>query len=143
MSVAADRVIYRLLEQTEGLQSSLAPLEEVAEPSGTAEVLKLFSIKGKKKGDAPVTVAGCKVVEGSVLLGGQVLEYRVLRSGQVVWRGPIKTLKHLQHEVPEVKKDTECGIMLDGFERFEVGDRLQCCITIQRPVRLTRESTEL
>lgn len=38
----------------------------------------------------------------------------------------MNSLKHHKEEVDEIRKGSECGVMLDGFEGFIEGDILQC-----------------
>ena len=42
-------------------------------------------------------------------------------------------MRHLKNEVDSVKKDVECGLMLDDPEvRFQPGDVLVCYRTVRR-----------
>ena len=50
---------------------------------------------------------------------------RVKRGGEVVAEDKIGTLKRFQEDVTEVKTGFECGINLDNFNDFEVGDILE------------------
>jgi translation initiation factor IF-2 len=38
----------------------------------------------------------------------------------------IQTLRRFQDEVNEVRAGMECGIRLEGFDHFEVGDAIEC-----------------
>lgn len=50
---------------------------------------------------------------------------RVKRMGQVKWEGNIRELKQAKNHVDQVGKGGECGIMLSGWEDFQVGDKLE------------------
>lgn len=142
VQVVSNKVIYRLLEEVERLQDALAPTAEVLEPSGEAQVIRMFDVKGEKKSDPPTRVAGCKVTEGTILSTGIVQSYRVVRSGEVVWEGPLRSLRHLQQEREEIKAGTECGVLLNGFDAFLPGDQLVCVVRRRKAVELTRTETE-
>jgi translation initiation factor IF-2 len=43
----------------------------------------------------------------------------------VVGEGRISSLKRLQEDVREVQTNFECGIQVDGFDSFEVGDEIE------------------
>lgn len=109
-------IVYELLEHVRGEMAKLLPRKKVVTTSGEAEVLQLFSIKvpGRK-----LTVAGCRVTTGSVLKKHKV---QVIRKGEVVYDGPLDTLKHFKDDVAEVKNGMECGIALDKFQEIQPGD---------------------
>lgn len=50
---------------------------------------------------------------------------RVKRVGIVQWEGRIRELKQSKNNVDQVGKGSECGIMLSGWEDFQVGDKLE------------------
>ena len=50
---------------------------------------------------------------------------RVKRVGVVQWEGRIRELKQSKNNVDQVGKGSECGIMLSGWEDFQVGDKLE------------------
>lgn len=68
-------------------------------------------------------VAGCRVTDGSIR---SALRYRVLRGGEVVFQGPCASLRRHKLDVETVGKGTECGVGLEGFDGFKLGDVLQC-----------------
>ena len=91
------------------------PVEAVAE----AVVQATFEVtvkKGKEK------VAGCKMETGKMLRKHKV---RVQRHNQTVFEGQLRSMRHFKREVDELVKGQECGLVLDGFEDFEVGDVIQ------------------
>ena len=83
---------------------------------GQAEVRQIFKI-GRN-----YAAAGCLVLEGSVLRTDRC---RVLRGGREVFDGKIATLRRFKDDVREVQAGTECGIGLEGYGGFEVGDILE------------------
>jgi len=50
---------------------------------------------------------------------------RLKRNGEVLVEDRIATLRRFQEDVPEVKTGFECGINLNNFNDFEVGDILE------------------
>ena len=68
-------------------------------------------------------VAGVRVTEGSVKGS---LRYRVLRGGEPVFEGRCASLRRHKLDVETVGKGTECGLALEGFSGFKLGDTLQC-----------------
>ncbi len=79
------------------------------------------------RGSQESLVAGCRVTEGSLR---SEQRFKVLRSGEVVFEGPVTSLKRHKLEVDSVGRGTECGVLLDGFNDMQPGDLLQC-ITVE------------
>jgi translation initiation factor IF-2 len=110
-------IIYRLTEDIEkALKGMLEPETHIIE-LGRAEVRATFRIR--KVG----IVAGCMVLEGELRRNSKV---RVVREGEVVFDGPMASLKHEQEDVREIRAGFECGVSLKGFDSFEVDDVLEC-----------------
>ncbi len=64
----------------------------------------------------------------------QSKSYRVVRGGEVVHEGLVKSLRREKNETREVKQGSECGVVLDDFKDFVAGDILQCiCIEERAP----------
>ena len=80
------------------------------------EIREIFKIPKAGK------IAGCHVMQGLVRRNARV---RVVRAGIVIWDGGIATLRHFKDEAREVKAGFDCGIALEGFQDFEVGDVLE------------------
>jgi len=51
---------------------------------------------------------------------------RVMRRKNLVYEGIIQSLRRFQDEVNEVRAGMECGIRIDGFDDFQVGDVIEC-----------------
>jgi hypothetical protein len=69
------------------------------------------------------SVAGLLITEGTLTKGASL--YRVLRGEEVVHEAPaLATLRHLQNNVDAAKKGTECGITVDGWGGWKLGDKL-------------------
>ena len=109
-------VIYNLVDDIgKALKGMLEPTY-VEVIDGRAEIRAVFSAaKGVK-------VAGVYVTEGKVTRGASV---RVLRQEQVVCESTVSSLKRFKDDVKEVAADYECGIGIQDFAEFEVGDILE------------------
>ncbi len=109
-------VIYNLVDDIgKALKGMLEPTY-VEVIDGRAEIRAVFSAaKGVK-------VAGIYVTEGKVTRGASV---RVLRQEQVVCESTVSSLKRFKDDVKEVAADYECGIGIQDFAEFEVGDILE------------------
>jgi translation initiation factor IF-2 len=109
-------IIYELIDEVkEGMAGLLDPLlKEVI--IGSAEIRKVFELS---KG-APV--AGCIVNSGRIAKG----KVRLRRRKEVIYEGLTQSLRRFQDEVTEVRAGMECGIRIDGFSEFQVGDLIEC-----------------
>jgi translation initiation factor IF-2 len=110
-------IIYELLEHAEKAMEGLLEPESRETVTGHAEVRQVFAVS---KGPA---VAGCMVTKGRVTRGSRV---RVLRSKAVQYEGRIASLKHFQNDMKEIKTGMECGLRLENYQDFLVGDILEC-----------------
>ncbi len=109
-------IIYELIDQVkEGMAGLLEPLlKDIT--VGAAEVRKIFALS---KG-APV--AGCMVLSGRIVKG----KVRVRRRKEIIYEGIAQSLRRFQDEVNEVRAGMECGIRIEGFSDFQVGDNIEC-----------------
>jgi translation initiation factor IF-2 len=109
-------IIYELIDQVKEAMAGL--LEPVSKETviGSAEVRKIFELS---KG-APV--AGCMVSSGRIIRG----KVRVRRRKDVIYEGVTQSLRRFQDEVNEVRAGMECGIRIEGFGEFQVGDAIEC-----------------
>lgn len=114
-------IIYELIDQVkEAMAGLLDPiLKDVV--AGSAEVRKIFDLS---KGGL---VAGCMVTTGRIVRG----KVRVMRRKGLIYEGVTQSLRRFQDEVNEVRAGMECGIRLDGFGDFQIGDTIEC-YTVER-----------
>ncbi|KAL4385278.1 hypothetical protein GQ457_15G008930 [Hibiscus cannabinus] len=132
-------VIYHLLEEIGNMIVEKAPGTFETQVAGEAEILSIFEIKGKSKAKGgDVKIAGCRVMDGCVSKSATM---RLLRSGEVVFEGPCKSLKQEKHDVEKVGKGDECGLVLCDCDAFQVGDVIQCLEqVIRKPKFISSES---
>jgi translation initiation factor IF-2 len=109
-------IIYELIDEVKLAMSGLLDpiLKEVV--TGSAEVRKIFDLS--KGGN----VAGCAVTTGRITRG----KVRVMRRKSLIYEGVTQSLRRFQDEVNEVRAGVECGIRVEGFNEFQVGDNIEC-----------------
>jgi translation initiation factor IF-2 len=110
-------VIYKLIESVELALRGLLEPEYAEKQLGVAEVRRVIRLP--RVGN----IAGSYVLEG---LARRNAKTRVVRGGQVVAQNiGVSSLKRFEEDVREVRTDFECGIGLDNFHDFQVGDRIE------------------
>jgi translation initiation factor IF-2 len=109
-------IIYELIDQVKEAMAGLLEPDSKETIIGSAEVRKVFELS---KG-APV--AGCMVSSGRIVRG----KVRVRRRKDVIYEGVTQSLRRFQDEVNEVRAGMECGIRIEGFGEFAVGDAIEC-----------------
>ncbi|RME47984.1 MAG: translation initiation factor IF-2 [Caldilineae bacterium] len=115
------RIIYKLIEDIElALKGLYEPVYE-ERVIGHAEVRAVFKA-GKKN------VAGCYVTAGKITRNALV---RVVRNRELIHTSSIASLRRFTEDVEEVATGFECGIGVEGFDRFAVGDILEAYIREQ------------
>ena len=109
-------IIYRISEDVQrALEGLLTPvLQEVVE--GHCEVRAVFPV-GRR-----VKIAGSYVTDGRVSRNSIA---RVIRNGEILHKGSISSLKHFKDDAREMTAGFECGIAMDGFNDFQVGDIIE------------------
>ncbi|MEM8641865.1 MAG: translation initiation factor IF-2 [Cyanobacteria bacterium P01_G01_bin.54] len=115
VSIQEYDIIYNLLDDIQGAMEGLLDPEEVEEPLGTVEVRAVFPV-GRG------SVAGCYITSGKVVRNRRM---RVYRGDQVVYNGPVDSLKRIKEDVREVKSGFECGIGSEKFNDWQEGDRIE------------------
>ncbi|HTV20060.1 MAG TPA: EF-Tu/IF-2/RF-3 family GTPase, partial [Polyangiaceae bacterium] len=108
------RLIYELADDVQRLIAQLLAPPVVEREIGRAEVRQVFAAGAHR-------AAGARVVEGALRRGARV---RVERAGDVVWQGGVASLRRFRDDAREVQSGLECGVVLAGFDQFEVGDLL-------------------
>ncbi|MHB8990884.1 MAG: translation initiation factor IF-2 [Chloroflexota bacterium] len=109
-------VIYKLVEDIQKALTGLLEPKYEAVTEGHAEVRQVFKIG---KTDA---AAGCMVTDGKISRNSHA---RVIRGGGVLFDGRISSLRRFKEDVRDVAAGYECGIHLEGFVDFQMGDVLE------------------
>ena len=116
VQVFQNNIIYEIIDLIKDNMADLLEPEVIEKKTGRAEVRQVFKLsKGR-------TVAGSMVMEGSITRNKGA---RLLREGEVLAEGKIDTLKRFKDDVTEVKAGFECGMHLEGFDRYEEGDLIE------------------
>jgi translation initiation factor IF-2 len=112
-------IIYELIDQVKEAMAGLLEPDVKESVIGSAEVRQIFELS---KG---VPVAGCMVSSGRIVKG----KVRVRRRKDVIYEGIAQSLRRFQDEVNEVRAGMECGIRIEGYSEFQVGDAIECYTT--------------
>jgi len=116
VSIRQYNVIYKLIEDVEKAVQGLLEPEYIEVAVGQAEVKTVF--EAGKRG----RIAGSQVKEGKATRDSQA---RVIRAGKVIAESRVSGLRRFKDDVREVTTGMECGVKLENFNDFQVGDMLQ------------------
>ncbi len=116
ISVRQYNIIYKLIEDVEKALKGLLEPEYVDVTAGQAEVRAVF--EAGKKG----RIAGSQIKEGKATRDALV---KIVRGGKVIAESRVAGLRRFKDDVKEVTTGMECGVKLDSFNDFQVGDILQ------------------
>ena len=111
------KIIYDLIDDVEKALKGMLEPEYIEVIDGHAEVREVFSA-GKKGG-----VAGSYVLDGKIKRASKV---RLKRGNKIVADTAISSLRRFKDDVKEVATGYECGITLDNYDKFQVGDIFEC-----------------
>ncbi|MFM1851185.1 MAG: hypothetical protein RIS54_869 [Verrucomicrobiota bacterium] len=109
-------IIYELGDKVREMMADLLEPEQKEVKLGGAEVRQVFPL-------AKGFVAGCLVTEGKINRNALA---RLRRKKDTVHEGRVGTLKRFKDDANEVRAGLECGIKLDDFNGYEVGDVIEC-----------------
>ncbi len=121
-------IIYNLLEEITAAMEGLLEPEEVEEPLGQVEVRQVITI-GKG------TIAGAYVQSGKIARNAFI---RVKRRNEVVFTGRLDSLKRFKDDAKEVASGFECGIGVEKFNSWELGDILEVYQLVTKRRSLSR-----
>jgi translation initiation factor IF-2 len=111
------KIIYDLIDDVEKALKGMLEPEYAEVIDGHAEVREVFS--AGKKG----AVAGSYIKDGKIKRASKV---RVKRENKTVAETTISGLRRFKDDVKEVAAGYECGIALENFDQFQVGDIFEC-----------------
>jgi len=112
-------VIYKLIDDIDkALKGLLAPVY-ADKVIGRAEVRALFRIP--KRGN----IAGSYVIDGHLTRNALA---RVVRQNKVLHESKLSSLKRFTEDAREVATGFECGIGVEGFNDFQVGDIIEALV---------------
>jgi translation initiation factor IF-2 len=109
-------IIYELGDKVREMMADLLEPDLKETKLGAAEVRATFPL-------AKGFVAGCLVTEGRI---GRNAAARLRRGREIIHEGKVATLKRFKDDANEVRAGLECGVKLDDFNGYEVGDVIEC-----------------
>ncbi len=115
VEIRSYNVIYNAVEDVKLALEGLLEPEQVENILGHATVLETFKIP--KLG----FIAGSKVDEGIIKRGEKA---RIIRDEEVIHESTINSLKRFKDDVKEIKEGLECGIGVEGFQKFKADDEI-------------------
>ena len=82
------------------------------------------------KGDVRATFKYSKlgVIAGSFINSGKFVRgagLRIIRDNSQIYEGKVESLKRFKDDVKEVQEGYECGVAIQGYSDFKVGDQLE------------------
>ncbi len=127
------RIIYELIEDVK------KAIVGLLEPIRREEILGVAEVRATFKARFGI-VAGCYVNSGRLMIN---VPCRVIRNGQVITTTRITSLRHYTEDRSEILEGMECGVGLEDFSEFEVGDLIEAfrIVEVQRSVDEIREKT--
>jgi translation initiation factor IF-2 len=124
LKIRSAKVIYHLLDEVCELLGEHLPIEMEEEVVAVADVKAVFSLNANRKSD-PEKVAGCVIGEGTFSRG--LPKYRLVRDGKVVFEGKaLGSLQQFKEKVDSVNKGKECGVSIEGWNEYIIGDKIEC-----------------
>jgi translation initiation factor IF-2 len=128
VNVRLHNIIYHAVDDVRDLM--LALLDKIPQENDLGKALVKTVFKSSQLGN----IAGCIISEGLVRRNCHA---RLIRDKEVLWTGPIASLKRVKEDVKEVSKGYECGITLQGFSDFKENDIIQAYEIIYLQQELT------
>ena len=118
------RVIYQAIEDVEAaMKGMLDPIYE-EKVIGHAEIRQTYKASGVG------TIAGSYVLDGMITKASKV---RVTRDGELIYEGPLASLKRFKDDAKEVKAGYECGIVFEKFNDVKELDQIEAYIMVEVP----------
>jgi len=108
-------VIYKLIEDIEKTLTGMLEPTYVDVIDGHTEVRALFKVRSGK-------IAGCYIIDGKV---ARSCLARVRRGDELIHESQLSSLKHFKDDVSELAAGNECGIGVEGFSDFVIGDVIE------------------
>ncbi len=109
-------IIYHAIDDIKEIMVSL--LDKISQENDIGEAIVKAIFKSSQLG----SIAGCQVTDGIIRRNSHV---RLVRDKEVLWKGPLASLKRIKDDAKEVSKGMECGILLQGFTPVKEGDVIQ------------------
>ncbi len=118
------RVIYQAIEDVEAAMKGMLDPKFEEKIIGHAEVRQTYKASGIG------TIAGAYVLDGMITRNSSI---RLMRGDDMIYDGPLASLKRFKDDAKEVKEGYECGCVLDKFNDITEGDILEAYIMVEIP----------
>ena len=112
--------LYSIIYDT--INSIKDAIEGMHEPELVEKILGNVEIRNVFKLTKAGIVAGCYVLDGTVVRNAKV---RLIRDGIVIYSGVLDSLKRFKEDVKDVQKGYECGLTIHNFNDIKVGDMVE------------------
>ena len=120
MEIRLHSVIYKVEEEIRNAMLGLMDATTKEVVIGKAEVRDVIRVP--KVG----SVAGCMVIDGFIKRTAQA---RLIRDNVVIFESGIGSLRRFKDDVSEVQQGYECGITMERFNDYKVGDVIEAFIS--------------
>ena len=118
------RVIYQAIEDVEAAMKGMLDPKYEEKVIGHAEVRQTYKASGVG------TIAGSYVLDGVLQRGCSV---RLMRGDDMIYDGPLASLKRFKDDAKEVKEGYECGCVLEKFNDILEGDIIEAYAMVEIP----------
>ena len=118
------RVIYQAIEDVE------AAMKGMLEPTYEEKVIGHAEVRQTYKASGIGTIAGSYVLDGKIVRNCSV---RLMRNNDVIYDGPLASLKRFKDDAKEVKEGYECGCVLEKFNDICEGDIIEAYTMVEVP----------
>lgn len=108
-------IIYKIGDGLVEIAKSFREKKKTEKIIGVAEIKKIFYFSQVG------SIAGCQVLSGTVNRNHLI---NVFRKEEKIFSGKISSLQKDKTNVKEISKGQECGIVVNGFNEFQINDRI-------------------
>ncbi len=118
------KVIYNAIEDVEtAMKGMLAPKYE-------EQIIGHLVVRQTFKASGVGMIAGAYVSDGKITRDSSV---RITRMGELLFEGPLASLKRFKDDAKEVKEGFECGLVFEGFQGAQMDDMIEAYIMVEVP----------
>nr|UNJ16321.1 translation initiation factor 2 [Boldiaceae sp.] len=116
IKISEYQIIYDLIADTIKRMENLLEPEYIEEEIGISKVKAIFNLS---KG----VTAGCYVSSGKLKKDTWI---HVIRNNKIIYKGNLESLKKVKEDVKEIDTGLECGIFIENFQNWQIGDIIKC-----------------
>nr|YP_009402664.1 translation initiation factor 2 [Compsopogon caeruleus]ARX96020.1 translation initiation factor 2 [Compsopogon caeruleus] len=116
IKISEYNIIYNLIEDTVQRMEDLLDPNYTEEEIGSSEVKNIFSLS---KG----VIAGCYISSGKLKKDSWI---HIIRNNKIIHKGILESLKKIKEDAKEVEAGLECGVFINDFQDWAIGDIIKC-----------------